>query len=397
MPLNLSSALACRSWLALTCPGALAMAALLSLTGCHRQQTVAVAPRPTPKSQVSLADITKFRPNEAGAIMIVMYHDFNPSRPNGDLNRTPKQFRGDLESLYNLGYRPVNVSDIISDKMDVPPGRTPIALTFDDSKPTQLRLITGKDNLPHIDPDCAVGILESFSKKHPDWPTKGTFFVLPKEGHNPDPFSQPESVQEKFSYLLGKGYEIANHTSTHSDMHSMKSDKVQWELGTALHDIRQVAPKATLDVFALPYGKLPRDDQARQSLISGTSGGTSYKHKAVLLAAWRPILSPITRADKKLNMGGTFCIYDPYHLERVKPNPKQANQPGTLEYWLRYFVKNPGQRYRSDGNLKLVTVPAAYQSEVDPARVKALGQTLQVYGGGSGKGSKSGGSTLSVE
>ncbi|MBV9468828.1 MAG: polysaccharide deacetylase family protein, partial [Abitibacteriaceae bacterium] len=269
-------------------------------------------------------------------------------------------------------------------------------LTFDDSKPSQFRIITGKDGQPHIDPNCAVGILETFHKKHPDWATKGTFFVLPKEGTNYDPFSQPETVQDKFDYLLKNGYEIANHTSTHSNMHGMKADKVKWELATALHDIKQVAPKATMDVFALPYGKLPRDEQARQSLISGSLGGTSYKHKAVLLAAWRPILSPITRADKKLSEGGTFCIYDPYRLERIKPNPQQANQPGTLEYWLRYFQKNPGQRYRSDGNTSIVTVPAAYQSQVDTARVKAYGQTLQTYGGSTGKGG-GGGSSLTVE
>lgn len=379
--------------------GALAASALLPVSSCHRKasQAEAAKPKAAAPPRVSDADVARYRPNEAGAIMIVMYHDVDAARPNSDLNRKPAQFRADLDSLYALGYRPVTVSEMVENNMDVPAGKTPIVLTFDDSKPSQFRLIPGKDGKQHIDPNCAVGIMEVFHKKHPDWPTKATFFVLPKEGRNYDPFAQPESVQDKLAYLLGSGYEIANHTSTHPRLHHMAVGKVRWELATALRDIKQIAPKALVQVVALPYGEIPRDKQARAALIAGSDGGTTYRHKAVVLAAWRPVLSPVTKPERRLTDGGALAVYDPYHLERVVPDPRQAKKPGTLEYWLRYFQKNPGLRYRSDGNVKIVTVPASHKNDVDEARVKAQGKLVQFYGGAPANGAKGGGVGLSVE
>ena len=51
---------------------------------------------------------------------------------------------------------------------------SPVILTFDDALRGQFNYTAdGK-----IDPDCAVGILDDFHAQHPDWPLKGTFFVL---------------------------------------------------------------------------------------------------------------------------------------------------------------------------------------------------------------------------
>lgn len=389
-----------RNRVASTVAAALVLSSSFALSGCNKAEQVAVAP-PKPKApmRISDADIAKYKPDESGAIMVIMYHRVSASEPDHDLNRRPETFRKDLETLRAKGYYPVNAVDLVENKMDVPLGKTPIVLSFDDALPTQLRLVTGRDGQPHIDPNCAVGIMETFHKAHPDdWPLRATFFVLPKEGHGAEPFGQAQSVDDKFAYLTKSGYEIANHTSTHSNMRRMTAAKVRWELGTALGDIKSLAPDAQMKTFALPYGKLPRAKDAQQALLAGTEGKNSYKHEAVFLAAWRPVLSPNTRADKKLAQGGTFCLFDAMRLERIKPDPREAKLPGTLEYWLKYFDANKTQRYISDGNRKIVSVPASRQSAVDTARVKSQGQTLQVYGAGgaSGKNGKSGGS-LSVE
>ena len=158
---------------------------------------VSAPPKPKPPPEVSQVDLKSYKPNEAGAIMIIMYHRFNPKEKSWHLNRPPEEFRKDIETMYEQGYRPVNVSDIVNNRMDVPPGKTPIALTFDDALLTQFKLVTGTDGQAHIDPDCAVGIMETFHKNHPDWNLKGRFFVLPKEGpRGTDPFGQADSVSE---------------------------------------------------------------------------------------------------------------------------------------------------------------------------------------------------------
>lgn len=365
--------------------------------GCPKQETaVAPAPKPKPPARVSDADLQKFKPNETGAIMVLMYHRIEADEPDNDLNRKPASFRNDLKLLRDGDYHPVTALELVTNTMEVPIGKTPVAITFDDALPSQFKIVTGRDGKPHIDPNCAAGILETFHKDFPEWPTKATFFVLPKAGRNGEPFGQAGMSGQKFDYLAKRGYEIANHTSTHDNLRGASDDKVKWELATAVREIKQVAPSAAMQTLALPYGKLPRTQSAQKSLVSGTQGGTTYANKAVFLAAWRPILSPATRNDKKLSEGGTFSIFNPYRLERIKADAREAKLPGTFEYWLKYFGKNPTARYVSDGLKEVVTVPASSQSAVDVVRLKMQGKKLQVYGG-DGKSGGAAGGDLSVE
>ncbi|MGC8669072.1 MAG: polysaccharide deacetylase family protein [Chthonomonadales bacterium] len=353
---------------------------LIALAGCHQQhpKVAALPAKPAEPARLSDAELKSYHANEAGAVMIVMYHHFDPNRPDSDLNRRPDTFRKDLEAFYKRGYRPVTLSEFLSGKMDVPGGKTPIVLTFDDASPTQFKVITGSDGKPSIAPDCAVGILETFHKTHPDWPTKGTFFVLPKEGRNQEPFGQADSVADKFAYLLKNGYEIQNHTSTHSSMRGMTAERVQWELATAVRDARAINPNAQMDILALPYGQVPRKD-ARRYLLDGEQGGTHYHNTAIIKAAWRPVLSPITRNSRKITDGGSLCPFDPYNIERITPDGGKSYRVGTLEYWIKFFDEHPNLRYYSDGSPTIAAVPRAYQSWVDPARARKCGVTLQFY------------------
>lgn len=362
------------------------------LAGCHRKPAETTVATPVVKARptISEIDLKSYKPNEAGAVMILMYHDVLASRPNGDLNRTPESFRKDLNDLYTRGYRPVTVSDFVENKMDVPPGKSPVVLTFDDARLSQFNIIRGSDGNPHIDPDCAVGIMETFSKAHPDWKTRATFFVLPKEGPNGDPFGQTETVADKFAYLTKNGYEIANHTSTHKGLRGASAQTVQWELATAVKDIKAVSPDAKMQVLALPYGYVPHKD-ATKYLFNGESGGTKYHNIAVLRAAWRPVASPITLGAPKRMIPYQIAPYEPGRIERMTPNP-DPKKGQTYEYWLKYFDENPGQRYVSDGNPEVVAVPKSLTKLVNANVVAKEGKILQLYTFGG-----SGGGGLSVE
>jgi peptidoglycan/xylan/chitin deacetylase (PgdA/CDA1 family) len=370
-------------------------ALLFSVAGCNRKQEVVAPPKAAPPTRISDADLTKHKPNEAGAVMVLMYHRIDADEPDNDLNRRPDTFRKDLETLYKKGYRPVTALEFVENRMDVPAGKTPVVITFDDALPTQFRIKTSADGKPVIDRDCAVGIMQKFHEKHPDWATKATFFVLPKEGRNTHPFGQAETVSDKFSFLAKKGYEIANHTSTHANMRGMSAGEVRKELATAVRSIKEIVPDAQMQTLALPYGKLPRRAEAQQALLGGADGGTNYANKAVFQAAWRPNFSPITR--KNTDEGGRLTPFDSARLERIKADARYPNTPGVLEYWLKWFEKNPGLRYISDGNLDIVAVPAARKNSVDAARVSAQGKILHIYGGDAAESGKSGGSSLSVE
>jgi peptidoglycan/xylan/chitin deacetylase (PgdA/CDA1 family) len=379
-------------------PFALLLVCSLFVAGCRKKPEVAEAP-PKPKGPPKVSEdvLAKSKPNEAGAVMVIMYHRILADEKESDLNRRPETFLKDLETLHAKGYYPVNALDLVHNTMEVPAGKTPVVLTFDDALPSQFEVVI-KNGKPTIAPNCAVGIMETFSKKNPDWPMRATFFVLPKEGRNAETFGQAEYVADKLKYLADKGYEIANHTSTHTSLRGMDPKKIEWELATAFKDITSIESRAAMKTLALPYGKIPRKKEApaRKALMSGTSGGVTYQHDAVFLAAYRPVLAPLTKQDKKFTEGGSFSTFDPEELERVTPNATQANVPGTLEYWLKYFDKSPTLRYISDGDPVVAAIPAAQKSMVDEARAKAQGKVLQFYGGGGGKDGKGGGGDLSV-
>src|SRR5207237_811347 len=143
-------------------------------------------PKPKAPEQISAADLKKYKPNEAGAIPVIMYHRFVATEKINYLNRPPALFRNDLENMKARGYWPVNAWDVIANKMDVPLGKSPIVLTVDDALPSQFHIAV-KNGEDKIDPDCAIGILTTFQKSS-GWPAKATFFVLPKYGKNTDPF-----------------------------------------------------------------------------------------------------------------------------------------------------------------------------------------------------------------
>ena len=66
-----------------------------------------------------------------------MHHMIRPDRV-GEYDQTPAEFRAELEYLWQHGYVPVNVGDLLSGKLDVPKGTTPVVFTFDDATTYQL-------------------------------------------------------------------------------------------------------------------------------------------------------------------------------------------------------------------------------------------------------------------
>ena len=143
---------------------------------------------------------------ESGNIPIMMYHGIHNLKNDdtaytgGNIDkdgyqRTAEAFRGDLEFYYDNNYRMIKLKDYIDRKIDVEVGKSPIILTFDDGLKNNIRIM-GLDDKEEliIDPNSAIGILESFKKKYPDFNVTATFFL------NGDLFEQPE-YNEK--YLTG--------------------------------------------------------------------------------------------------------------------------------------------------------------------------------------------------
>ena len=335
------------------------------LVGCRDGQ-VASLKLPAPAKALASAvarkpafDAHKVRPNELGLIPIVMYHDIGAAsagrRSRFDregLNIRPETFRKQLQLMYEAGWYPVVMRDALKPSIQVPSGKIPVVLTFDDARGTQFRYRPDGS----MDPNCAVAILQEFHKAHQsDWPLRATFFVMPASTWNPPPFHQAKSAAQKLKFLVDNGCEIANHSTTHKSMARMDSRNLQWEVAECVRGIRKLAPEASMDTLALPYGEEPRDKNLLGVLLKGFDGDTAYTNQCVLIAWGGP---SYPRAHKK---------FDRRSLTRI------GVPPGHLEKWIRTL--KPGkilQPYVSDGDPYFLSVPRSLEKLVNR---KALGET----------------------
>lgn len=297
------------------------------------------------------------KPNEAGQIMVLMYH--NIGEEEAEWVRTAENFKKDLKTLYDKGYRPISLEDFVNNNINVEAGLTPIVITFDDGNQNNFNIIE-KDGGKIVDPNCAVGILEEFNKENPDFSLNATFFVF---GSNP--FRQEELLEYKLNYLVEKGFHIGNHTLGHNDMSKIKdANEIQKVLGKQASFLESYIPDYKVNTYALSYGARPKDKTLCPYLQKGQYEGMTYENIAVLNVGWDPSVSPIDKS------------FDPYSIHRIRASETKVDGVGMYD-WLAVFDKNPERRYISDGNPDIVTVPKKFEEKVDTEKLN--GKELYIY------------------
>jgi peptidoglycan/xylan/chitin deacetylase (PgdA/CDA1 family) len=293
-------------------------------------------------------------PNELGVIPVVMYHAVGGPRvgralyDRGGLNISVETFRKHLKLMYDAGWYPVNMRDVLTARIEVPKGRTPVVITFDDGRPSQFQYKDGR-----IDPNSALGVMEAFSAAHPDWPRRAVFYV--NTPRNIVPFLQKSEVQNKIRTLVDLGYEVGNHSASHKSMANMSASQLQFEVAETIRYIKKLEPRATMDTFCLPFGAWPRRNADLELLMQGSDKGTTYRNLCVLNAWGGPMPSP---ADKK---------FDPKRIPRIGVGP------GNLEYTLRNM--KPGTQWApfiSDGDPNTLTIPSWAAKRVDTERLNGV-------------------------
>ncbi len=292
--------------------------------------------------RLSREALLRYRPNELGQVMVLMYHQIAESE--SEWVRTPDNLKKDLLSLYERGYRLINLLDYARAEIDIEAGMSPVVLTFDDGTQGQFRYIEKEDGLV-LDPGCAVAILEDFCAKYPDFGKGSTFYT-----YYPNPFRQEAHVKKKLNFLAENGYEIGNHTLSHSDLSRLSEEEVFKEIALHAQKTREIVPGYEVSSIALPYGIYPEN---RGLLLEGTYGDYAYQNEAVLLVGSHPAPSP-------------FSIdFDPLAVPRIRASETLVENMGIYD-WLDYFEKYPERRYISDGNRDTITAPQDQSQRLAP-------------------------------
>lgn len=220
-------------------------------------------------------------------------------RPEGRWQRTPENFHQDLEWLYQNNYYPQNLRDLLTGFKDLPKGKTPVVLTFDDSSSGQFRYLPNGA----IDPESAVGILKDFHDKHAGgWPLRATFFVL-IETNAPDHnlFGQPELAAKKLRLLTEWGMEIGSHTYSHDRFDKISRSATIRTLGRSVKKLRELSGQEIVSL-SVPLGIYPKD----MSVLANEYQGTKYHFKLAAKVSSGLQLFPW---DKK---------FDPLHINRIQ-------------------------------------------------------------------------------
>ncbi|MBB2909771.1 hypothetical protein FHS43_001017 [Streptosporangium becharense] len=328
--------------------GAVAIAAGVALAGCSAGQEqddqaarVAAAVKASADAaaqadlrKAKVAAAAKVKANELGQIPVLMYHRV-VDKPTTQDDRTPEQFRTELERLAREGYVPVTAAEYVTGRIDIPAGRHPVVLTFDDSSPSQFDL----DGTGAPRPGTAVAILQEVAKANPGFRAVGTFYVTR------DLFGKatPEEKAQMLLWLGEHGFDVGNHTRDHLSLRGKPKKAVNAEV-VAGHRLITDLTKTDPVTLALPYGNQP---DRKEWGLKGSSGGVSYDYGGVFLAGYTPAASPFNKN------------FDPVGIPRIRSMDKTGDCAKFCSTaWLDWLKANADERYTSDGDPKTVAFPS---------------------------------------
>lgn len=284
--------------------------------------------------------------NELGRVPIMMYHGIHniPSSETkytgGNVDRdgyqrTAEAFRADLEFYYSNGYRMIRLNDYVNGIIDVELGKSPLIITFDDGLQNNIN-VTGLDDKGEIiiDPNSAVGVLEEFKKKYPDFNVTATFFV------NSGIFNQPEYNEKILHWMVDHGYDIGNHTANHPDFTTIDFEKSKREVGYIYDMLEQYIPGKYVNIVALPFGSPYKTSHANYSAIVNSSyNGKDYTTISCLRVGWEADYSPFS------------SDFDKSFLKRIRAYDNNGVE-FDIEMNFGILAKN---RYVSDGDKNKIT------------------------------------------
>ncbi len=283
--------------------------------------------------------------NELGRVPIMMYHGIKNIKNNdtkytgGNVDkdgytRTVEAFRNDLELYYQKGYRMVKLSDYVNGNIDVSYGYSPLILTFDDGNENNIK-VTGLDKNGNIiiEPNSAVGILEEYKKKYPDYNVTAIFFLTNNL------FNQPEYDEKIIKWLVDNGYEVGNHTQGHHNFTLIDTEKTQEVVGYMYNKLESIVGNKYSKIVALPFGSpYNKNHENYKYIINGSYKGVEYETLAALRVGWEPEVSPFN-----INFDKTF-------LKRCRAYDNNGVD-FDIEMTLRILNKT---RYVSDGDINTI-------------------------------------------
>ena len=300
------------------------------------------------EKELTEEDYRNNKVDELGEVPIMMYHGIHNKKNDetsyigGNVDkdgyqRTSEAFINDLEFYYQNDYRMIRLDDYIDGNIDVELGKSPIILTFDDGLSNNIK-VTGIDEEGNliIDPNCAIGILENFKRKYPDYNVTATFFV------NAGLFQQQEYNENIVKWLVDHGYDVGNHTWNHVNFTKVDINRTKEEVGRVYEMLDSLIPNKYVNIIALPFGSPYSLEHENMNYIFNTNyNGKEYATKAALRVGWEAECSPFSSA------------FNSKFLKRIRAYDNNGKE---FDIEMNFQLLQT-TRYISDGNVENIVVP----------------------------------------
>lgn len=293
--------------------------------------------------------------NEMGKVAVMMYHGIVNKKNSetkytgGNVDkdgytRTSEAFANDLEEFYQKGYRMISLNDYINGNITTEYGKSPIVITFDDGNANNI-LVKGLDDNGNIiiDENSAVGILEQFKKKYPDYHVTATFFVTGAL------FNQPEYNEKILNWLVDNGYDVGNHTKTHLNIGNSKASQVQYEIAYVYKQLDNIIPNKYVKIIALPFGSpLRKTHENFPYVLKGQDEDYSYETNAALRVGWEPEVSSYSKE------------FDKTYIKRCRGYDNNGKE-FDIEMILKMLDRS---RYVSDGDANTIVASSRQEDNI---------------------------------
>ncbi len=296
-------------------------------------------PEPDPEPAVDPAEVGA---DELGVVPVLMYHQLREDGGSA-YDMTAQEYRDELTWLFDNGYRPVTLTQLVRGEIDVPAGTTPVVLTYDDSTSSQAQLTDDGA----LDPETSLGILVEIAAQYEDVEPRASVYVITSSL-----FGGTGDGPRILEVLHGHGMEIGNHTHTHPNLRGLGAAEVQDELATNVAMVSELVADAEVVTLSLPLGVFPED---RALAASGSSPAGSYDHEGVLLVGANPAPSPFDAG------------FDPLAIPRIRANV-DPDAEFESAWWLEVMAAGGNSRaYVSDGDPATISFPADRAAQLNPA------------------------------
>jgi peptidoglycan/xylan/chitin deacetylase (PgdA/CDA1 family) len=323
-----------------------------------------VTPTPTPVAEFISYTTAGARANELGRFPILMFHAFVYEEANTDeWTLTFDQFREQLDWLVANDFVMVGLNSIIDRNIAIPAGKRPVVLTFDDASAGQFRLRASKDGGYEVNPDTAVGVLEEYRQKYPEFAGPAFFAVLPYncfqfEGDDGD----PSTCEDRLTWLVDHGYEIGNHTMGHQNLTDVPIDVFKEQIVEPIQWFaeRIEGPNDLSNVLVLPFGAYPAQENFRALLFDGFwLDGEYFVPSLVLEVGGGPARAP-------------------YSVDWATNLSRYNTEPEVFRYWADQIESGEVAVYVSDGSVETVTVPEGWVESLDQDLIRKDGRRITV-------------------